>query len=182
MRKYGYWVLIFSFLAGCGYTTRSSVSLKYKNIYIPPFLNKVEIANQTDTGSKYRLYRPRLESDVTKGVTNKFLFDGNLRPVKSDVADVTLKGELVDFRRDALRYDENSEVQEYRISVVVNLKLWDNRKNELIWQENNFTGIGDYFPTTSTLSNVTKKTDDQGTTDAIADLARRIVERCVEEW
>jgi outer membrane lipopolysaccharide assembly protein LptE/RlpB len=170
------------FLAGCGYTTRSSVSTKYKSIYIPPFLNKIEIANEADNASKYRLYRPRLESDVTKGVSNRFLFDGNIRPVKSEAADLTLKGEVVDYRRDALRYDDNNEVAEYRINVSVNLKLWDNQKNEQVWEERGFTGIADYFPTTTTLLNVTTKTDEQATNDAITDLGRRIVERCVEEW
>ncbi|MCX5697040.1 MAG: LPS assembly lipoprotein LptE [Candidatus Omnitrophica bacterium] len=169
-------------ILGCGYTTRSAISTKYKTVYIPPFLNKIDIANESSTGNKYTIYHPGLESDVTKGVSNKFLFDGNIRPVKSEAADVTLKGELVDYRRDALRYDDSSEVAEYRISVSVNLKLWDNRKNELIWEENGFTGIADYFPTTSTLLNVTKKTDDQAISDAVVDLARRIVERSVEEW
>ncbi len=165
-------------ILGCGYTTRSAISTKYKSVYIPPFLNKIDIANESYSGNKYTIYHPGLESDVTKNVSNKFLFDGNIRPVKSEAADVTLKGELVEFRRDALRYDDNNEVMEYRISVRVNLQLWDNPKNELIWKENNFGGEATYF----TPGHTGSRSEDAAINDALVDLARRIVERSVEEW
>jgi hypothetical protein len=168
--------------AGCGYTTRSLISSQYRTIYITPFANSVDITRETDVGRKYRLYRPHLETDVTRSISDKYLFDGNLKPVESSVADVTLKGDLIEFRKDPLRYDTNDEVAEYRISVVVTLALTDNKNQELIWEEKRFAGEATYFPTTSTLPNVTKKTDDQAINDAIADLARRVVERTVEQW
>jgi hypothetical protein len=91
---------------------------------------------------------------------------------------VVLKGELLEFRRDPLRYDDNDEVQEYRISIRVNLQLEDKRKGQLIWEENNFAGETTYF----TPGHSGSKSEDTAVNDAIADLARRIVERCVEEW
>lgn len=84
---------------------------------------------------------------------------------------------MVEFRRDPLRYTDNNDVEEYRINIVVNLSLWDNRENKLIWQENNFTGDTTYF-TTGQLA----KPEDTAVSDAINDLARRIVERTVEQW
>ncbi len=121
-----------------------------------------------------------LESDVTRAVINKYLFDGNLRPVKSENADLILKGELTEFRRDPLRYTNNDEVEEYRINIRVNLNLWNTKENILVWQENNFTGDFTYFTSFSKAG--IPKSDDQAVTDAVADLARRIVERTVEEW
>lgn len=169
-------------VAGCGYTTRSMISSQYRTIYITPFVNKIDITREFDVDRKYRLYRPHLESDLTRAVSEKYLFDGNLKPVDPDLADVTLKGELIEFRKDPLRYDNGDEVAEYRVSVVVGMSLWDNKKQETIWEEKSFTGDTTFFPTTSTLPNVVKKTDDQAINDAIADLARRIVERTVEQW
>ena len=84
MKKLGGRVLLFSVLcflssviSGCGYTTRSIVSAKYRTIYITPFENKVNITNSTDAENKYRLYRPTIETDITRAVNNWFLFDGS---------------------------------------------------------------------------------------------------------
>src|SRR3989338_11421286 len=178
---FGLWSLVFG-LTGCGYTTRSAIVSKYKTIYVKPFVNKIDITVETDAASKYKIYKPFLETDITKKVINRYLFDGNLRPAKEENADLVLKGELVDFRKDPLRYTDSDEVEEYRLNLVVNISLWNNRKKELIWEENNFTGDFSYFTTLATSPNVTKKTDEQAIPDAITDLARRIVERTVEQW
>lgn len=167
-------------ITGCGYTTRSMISNKFKTIYIVPFVNKIDITKEAYTASKYKLYKPTLETDISKSVTNRFLFDGNLRPVKEGSADLILKGELIEFRRDPLRYTDNDEVEEYRINLVVNISLWDKKEDKLVWEENGFTGDSTYF--TSFTTTGVAKSDDAATSDAIADLARRIVERTVEQW
>lgn len=169
-------------LSGCGYTTRSMVSTKFKTIYVEPFSNKIDITKETDSGSKYKLYKPTIETDLTRAVINKFLFDGNLKPVKEENADLVLKGEVVEFRKDPLRYSTDNEVDEYRINLVVNLSLWDTKANKLVWRETGFTGDTTYFPLSSSLQAVTKKSDDVASNEAVTDLARRIVERTVEEW
>lgn len=170
--------LLLSFnLVSCGYTTRSMIADSYSTIYVTPFLNKVDITQEVDVGSKYRIYRPMLETDITRNVTNKFLFDGNLRPAKESSADLVLKGELIDFRKDPLRYDDSDEVTEYRINLVVNIALWNNKENKLLWEENNFVGDTTYFTTGSQA-----KSEGTAINDALSDLARRIVERVVEQW
>ncbi len=164
-------------ISGCGYTTRSMILNKFTTVYVEPFVNKVDITQEVYTANKYRIYRPMLETDITKSVTNKFLFDGSLKPAKDESADLILRGELIEFRRDPLRYNESDEVTEYRLNLVVNISLWDKKENKLIWQENNFTGDTAYFTT-----GAQAKTEDTAISDALTDLARRIVERTVEEW
>jgi outer membrane lipopolysaccharide assembly protein LptE/RlpB len=173
------WVFL---IAGCGYTTRSLISEKFRTIYIAPFANKIDITRDADAANKYKINKPMIETDVTKTVVSKFLIDGNLKPAKEQSADLILKGEVVEFRQDPLRYTESDEVEEYRLNVIVNISLWDRKENKMLWEERNFTGYYDYFTTYATASSVTKKTTDQATPDAINDLARRIVERTVEEW
>lgn len=168
---------LISAVAGCGYTTRSMISDRFRTIYVTPFVNKVDITNEIYTSNRYRIYRPRLETDITKSVTNKFLFDGNLRPVKEGSADLVLKGELVEFRRDPLRYSGSDDVTEYRINLVVNISLWDKKENKLVWEENNFTGDSSYFTTGAQATS-----EDTAVSNALTDLARRIVERTVEQW
>lgn len=174
--------LMVTVLTGCGYTTRSMIYGKYKTIYITPFLNKVDITQEAYSANKYRIYRPMLETDITKKVINKYLFDGNLKPIKQDQADLVLKGELLEYRKDPLSYTANGDdVTEYRININVNLSLWDTKENKLLWQESNFNGNYSYF-TSFAPGNVVVVSEDTAVNNAIEDLARRIVERTVEQW
>lgn len=168
---------LLSTVGGCGYTTRSMISDKFKTIYITPFVNKIDITYDTDAASKYKIYKPGLETDITRAVVNKYLFDGNLRPIKLESADLILKGELTEFRRDPLRYTDSDEVEEYRLNLVVNLELWNTEENKLVWEEKGFTGDTTYFT-----SGINAKSEATAINDALSDLARRIVERTVEQW
>lgn len=175
--------LLAGILAGCGYTTRSMLYGNYNTIYVAPFLNKVDITDETFSANKYRIYRPMLETEITKKVINRYLFDGNLRPVKEKEADLVLKGELVEYRKDPLSYTQDTEnVTEYRINVYVNLSLWDTKENKLLWQESNFNGNYSYFTAENPNSASIKVPEATAVNNAIDDLARRIVERTVEQW
>jgi hypothetical protein len=175
---FGLWPVACSlWLSSCGYTTRSMISNKYKTIYVAPFVNKIDITREADTANKYKVYKALLETDITKSVVDKFLFDGNLKPVKQPNADLLLKGEVTEFRRDPLRYDDDNNVEEYRINILVNLKLIDAKSEQALWQENGFTSDSSYF-----VRGTNAKPDDTAVSEAISDLSRRIVERTVEQW
>jgi len=167
-----------SCLTGCGYTTRSMIAGKYRTVYITPFKNKIDITRETNNGTNYRIYRPALETDVTSAVVQKFLIDGNLKPVKEhDSADLVLEGDLTDFHKDALRYDRNDNVQEYRVNVGVRLKITDQAKGQVLWEEPSFTGYASYF-----VSGAQANSEAAAISDAITDLSRRVVERTVDQW
>ena len=168
--------LLSTVLTGCGYTTRSMLTTKYKSIYITPFLNKVSVTQEAYSANKYRIYRPMLETDITKKVINRYLFDGNLKPLKEERADLVLKGELIEYRKDPLSYTaDNNDVTEYRINIYVNLSLWDNKENKLLWEEKNFNGNYTYFTAADTISTNIKVSEDTAVNNAVEDLARRIV-------
>ncbi|MDP2927561.1 MAG: LptE family protein [Candidatus Omnitrophota bacterium] len=170
-------------LTGCGYTTRSMLSGKYNTIYVAPFLNKVDVTQESFSANKYRIYRPMLETDITKKVINRYLFDGNLKPAKEAAADLVLKGELIEYRKDPLSYTANTEnVTEYRINIYVNLSLWDVKENKLLWQENNFNGNYSYFTADNANVASIKVPESTAVNNAVEDLARRVVERTVEQW
>lgn len=170
-------ILCIGAASGCGYTTRSLITKEYHTIYIPPFTNKVDITNEMNIGSRYRLYRPMIESDVTRAVVNQYILDGNLKPLKEGAADLILKGDVVEFRKDPLRYTDNDEVLQYRVSIVINMSLWDAKNNAEIWHENRFTGDTTFF-----VSGLEAKAEDAAINDAVKDLARRVVERTIEQW
>ncbi|MFC1576983.1 LPS assembly lipoprotein LptE [Candidatus Omnitrophota bacterium] len=170
-------VCLMCFLAGCGYTTRSLLPSKYRSICVENFANKIDISGETSDLRMYRGYRPGLEAEITEAVTEKFIFDGNLKITDREGADLLLTGELLDFAREGILYDRNDEVEEYRVRLIVDIELKNARDDTLVWRERNFAGESTYR-TTGSLA----KTEDAGVQEARDDLARRIVERVVEGW
>jgi len=170
-------ILIFSFLSGCGYTTRSMMDPNIRTIYIKPFENSIDFGAEDSTYRKLRTYFPRMEIDITNAVIDRYIFDGNLKVVKEEDADIILNGELIEYRRDVLRYDEGENVEEYRLYIIVNISLWNVEEEKATWTEDGFTGETTYFVRGSQA-----KSESTAIKDGITDLARRIVERTVENW
>ncbi|MFH1577708.1 MAG: LptE family protein [Candidatus Omnitrophota bacterium] len=166
-------------LGGCGYSARSLISNLYRTIYVRPFANKIDITSETSVGRRYKLYYPLLEKDITSQVINQFIRDGNLRIAKEEQADLIIEGELIDYRRDALRYtgEDDEEVEEYRISIVVKLKLYDTAKQATLWEVGGLVGDTTYFTQGSQA-----KSESSAIADALDDLGRRVVDRVVEVW
>ena len=163
--------------AGCGYTTRSLLPPAFKTIYVENFKNSINVTAEQSNLRMYRGYRPGMEIELTKAVISRYIFDGNLKVANDGKADLILKAELVDFKRDALRYDANDNVEEYRIKMVVNMQLDDAKTGTMVWRERGFAGESTYR-TSGSLA----KSESQAVADAIIDLARRIVERTIEAW
>lgn len=161
------------FVTGCGYTTGSVISSRFQTVYVAPFKNKIDYGSEKEKN----VYLPLMEVKVTNAVVDRFLFDGNLDIATEDRADIVLKGELLRYERSPLRYDDNDEVQEYRIAITVNISLWEPGKSEPVWSEPYFMGDTTYYTSGSLVI-----TEDAAVEKAITDLARRIVERTIEDW
>jgi len=169
-------------ITGCGYTTRPGLATHLRTVYIKPFVNKIDLTQLTTDYQRFPIYRHGMESDLTSAIINRFQFTGLLRPASPGNADSRLEGELVEFRRDALRYDASQQVEEWRLNVVVNLRFYDLHANPagggtLVWEEERLTGDTTYFALGPNAESEAKALD-----RAIQDLARRVVERTVENW
>lgn len=159
--------------SGCGYTTSSTLPNSIKTIRVEPFKNSI---NYTE-GTSRNIYLPLLEVEARNAVIDRFLFDGNLKVVELPEADLILKGELKRYERTALRYTDNDDVQEYRVHITVSFELSNARSGEISWSEPNFVGEATYFVT-----GPSARSEEAAVDDAILDLARRIVERTIEDW
>ena len=164
-------------LVGCGYTTRPGLASYLKTIYVKPLTNKIDLTQLTNDYQHFPVYRHGLESDVTTAIINRFQFTGLLRPANPSHADSRLEGELVDFRRDALRYNASQQVEEWRLSVVVDLRYYDQHQNTVLWEESRLTGDATYFELGAKAESEASALD-----RAVKDVARRVVERTVENW
>lgn len=166
-------------LSGCGYTTHAYVSKTgYRTIYIEPFVNKVDTTSEFSEGRRFKTYYPLLENKITNAIVDKFNFDGNLKSAKKEEADLILKGDLVNYRRESVRTSANDSVDEYRIDIFVNITLTENNaEKKVVWQKDGFAGDASYYT-----SGQLAKSESQALDDATKDLARRIVELTVEAW
>jgi len=162
---------------GCGYTTGSLLPAHIKNIYVENFANSIPITAEVSEINIYKTYSPRLETDITEAVINKYIFDGHLRITRKEDADIILKGELIDFRREPVKYGYDDSIEEYRLAIIVNMKMTDAKTGKLMWREDGFAGSDYYF-----LTGPETKSENDALTDALDDLARRIVERTIEVW
>ena len=161
------------FFSGCGYTTKSTLPQSIKTIRVEPFKNSIDYT----TGISRNIYLPLLEVEARNAVIDRFLFDGNLKVVEPHQADLILKGELKRYQRTALRYTDDDDVQEYRVHVTVSFELSHAGSDEISWSEPNFVGEATYF-----VSGPSAKSEESAVDEAILDLARRIVERTIENW
>jgi hypothetical protein len=177
--KYAGFASLFAifFLDGCGYTTRSLLPAEFKTIRVENVVNKINVTAEQSNLRMYRGYRPGMEIELTKAIIDRYLFDGNLKIATEAKADLILNTELIDYKRDALRYDANDNIEEYRIKIIVNLQLVNAKTGATEWKERGFAGETTYM-TTGPLA----KSDSMAVAAAELDLARRIVERTIEAW
>ena len=157
----------------CGYSTNLLLASGVRTIHVEDIKNSIDYTQENTND----IYIPLLEVKVRNAIIDRFLFDGHLKVAQPDKADVTLKGELISYDRSVLRRTDNDNVEEYRVRVTVNVTLWDRTKEKVIWQENAFSGESDYFVT-----GPLAKSETVAINDAVTDLARRIVERSIENW
>ncbi|HNV23335.1 MAG TPA: LptE family protein [Candidatus Omnitrophota bacterium] len=164
------WIML---VQGCGYTLSSTLPSRLNTIHITLFKNAIDFSE----ANKRNLYFPMLEVDVKNALSDEFLFNGRLKIADEDTADLVLKGELRNYQRQALRYTDNNDVQEYRVLITVSLQLWDNTHEKNMWTESAFVGQATYFVTGAQAT-----TEESAVQEAIKDLAKRVVERTVEYW
>ncbi|MBI4388493.1 MAG: LptE family protein [Candidatus Omnitrophica bacterium] len=163
--------LLFSLIAGCGYTQKVVLPGGIRTIYVETFKNAIP-------AERIFAYRSGLEIDLTNAVIKRFNFDGNVRIVKDkSKADAKLVGAIISYDQEAIRYTTLDRPQELRLHLVVDVKLINLKTGELMWHEANFSG-----------STLFEPNDEQGlrrvsaASDAVQDLARNIVDRTVEDW
>lgn len=161
---------VFLCLSGCGYTQSVTLPGHIKTIAIPTFQNKIP------PQERYA-YRPGLEIELTNAVRDRFIFDGNLKVVDESEADAVLKGAIISYEQEGLRFDRLEDVEEYRLFLVVSFELVDRKTEEILIQESNFSGQTEFFTSRSPAS--VRRT---AANNVVVDLAKSLVDRIVEEW
>lgn len=163
--------------SGCGYSNKSLLPNSIKSVYIAPVQNAINLSQEISDKDRFKVYRPGIEIDLTNAIINRFIFEGNLKVTKREASQAILETKLIDYRRDPLRYSDGDDIQEYRLSVVVDVSLSELATGKVIWRESNLTG-----DTTFLISGPRAISEDQAASKAVEDLARRVIEKTIEVW
>ncbi len=171
MRWVGVWGLVVAMaFSGCGYTRQTVLPRNMKTIYVETVKNKLDAENIYG-------YQPGLEMDITNAVIRRLQQDGTMKVVEQKKADAILKTDLLSLDQEGLRFNSLEGVSQYRLHIVVRLKLVEAKTGDLIWEEPNFSGDTEYYVTT-----VTSIGEQKAAVDAVQHLAYNIADRIVEDW
>lgn len=163
-------------LCGCGYSNKTLLPSDVKSIHVAPVKNIIDLSGEIGDKYRFRVTRPGIEVDMTNAIINRYLFDGTLKVASPESADAVLEAKIMDYRRDALRYTDGDDVQEYRLSVILEAVLYRARDRKVLWRED-VTGDTSFF-----LSGTLATSEDEAVAKAVEDAARRVVEKTIELW
>ena len=157
-------------LSGCGYTQKAVLPENVKTIHVDTVKNAIPIERLFG-------YVPGLEITITNAIIKRLNRDGNLQVVPKDQADAVLESELVSFDQEGLRFNNLESVEEYRLYLVLAMRLRNVKTGQIIWEEPNFSGDAEYF-----VSGVRSIAREEAAQQAVERLARNVVDRVVEDW
>ena len=163
--------------SGCGYTAKSLLPESIRTVSVSPVKNAIDLSSEIGDKNRFRVYRPGVEVDITNAIINRFIFDGNLKVTSLDKADAVVEAKLRDYRRDPLRYSDGDDVQEVRLSIVLDAVVYQARSHKVLWHEEGLTGDTTFF-----LSGPRAQSEDEAVVKAVEDVARRVVEKTIELW
>jgi outer membrane lipopolysaccharide assembly protein LptE/RlpB len=147
-------------LSGCGvYSFSGSMSSGIESIAVPVFENE-----SVEYG---------IAEELTSGVIEGFVADNTLKVISRSKADAVLEGIILRYERSAYTYDENDQVQEYKVNITAKVRL-NKSDGSLVWEEESLADYGIY--------NADDETEEEGKSRAIEKIAEDIVNRTVKDW
>jgi hypothetical protein len=171
-------------LAGCGYTTKSSLDPQYRTIAVNAFKNY---------SIEYDLQAP-----LTNAVIRKFITDGRLEVVDNKQADLLLDGIILNYTLKGLIYDEHDEVTQFLCVVQAGARVTDSKTGKILWEDPQMSGETTFYTRASgkssdrlrgnaemflpTVRSFPSMEENRGASEALEQLASDIFYRTIEPW
>ncbi len=149
---------VFVLVSGCGYSQKSLISRKINSIYITTFENNT--------------FMRGIEFDIAKAVKDEIMSRTSLRIVQKDSADVIMTGKIGGSAQAALSQSRDNLV-ESSVSISASIALLDTRTGRSMG--GGASGGAAFIVDRG--ENVQSATE-----EAIAILARNLVNQLEEEW
>ncbi len=171
-------------LAGCGYTTESTLPAKYQTVFVSSF---------KDMSPQYDLQAP-----LTNAIVRKFVTDGRLDVANRENADLLLEGTILDYRMKGLTFDQADNVTQFLVVVAAAARLTDKETGEVLWEEPLLAGETTYYTRAAgqssdwlrgnseaflpTVRSFSTEEENRAASEALEQLASDIFYRTVEPW
>ena len=152
--------------AGCGYSLRGNLPDHIKTVAVPIFQNRTPV--------------PAVENFLTNAVVNAFSANGRLRLTTVDRADAILDGEITNYSLVSIAYDSAANIRQFRLTVTLNLRFRDMRRNEVLFQRTGFSDRADFAVPGTVAETIT--TSESALQQAATDIARSVVSFAVERF
>ncbi|MCP4685375.1 MAG: LptE family protein [bacterium] len=145
---------------GCGvYTFNPKGKSDISTIAVEPFENQTQEYGLTDR--------------LTEVIIDAFISDGNLKIVPLEGADAVLAGTLLKYDRVVEKFDENDQVEEYKIVMAFEITLRNPQDQSEIWKER-MTQEGAY--------NASEQTEEDGQLLAGERLVEAVINKTTKSW
>lgn len=151
---------------GCGYSLGGTLPSHLRSVAVPVFRNLTAV--------------PAIENFLTNAVVNAFATNGRLRVVGVGQADAILEGDVTGYSLQSIAFDATANVRQYRLTVTLNLRFRDVRRNEMLFQRTGYSDRADFaVPGTVAETIVATETALQ---QAARDIARSVVSFTIEPF
>lgn len=160
-------ILLFFSLSGCGYHlagTVSSLPPDVKKIAIPQFSNKT--------------LRPDIENQFTNALLDEFAKGKKVEVVGEGEADAVVKGTITAFETTPISYAGKDVIQEYRVTVRLEVSLVKKADEAVIWKDKNMAYFADYKNDPDVA--ISEANRDAATRKIAVDLARQMYSNILE--
>jgi hypothetical protein len=85
---------------------------------------------------------PEIHQTLTDSLVEAFVRSGALKVVDEDVADVVLRGTVVEVQEEPFTYGDQAD--QFRVTLYINVVCVDAREKKTIWEERRLRGFGIY--------------------------------------
>ena len=151
---------------GCGYSLSGNLPSHLRTVAVPVFRNLTPV--------------PAVENFLTNAVVNAFATNGRLRVVGVDQADAILEGDVAGYSLQSIAFNAAANVRQYRLTVTLNLRFRDVRRNEMLFQRTGFSDRAD-FAVPGTVAETIVATE-AALQQAATDIARSVVSFTIERF
>jgi outer membrane lipopolysaccharide assembly protein LptE/RlpB len=152
--------------AGCGYSLRGNLPDHLKTVAVPIFQNRTPV--------------PAVENFLTNAVVNAFSTNGRLRVTTVDRADAILEGEITNYYLQSIAYDATANIRQYRLTVTLNLRFRDVRRNEMLFQRYGYSDRADFAVPGTVAETITAS--EGALQQAATEIGRSVVSFAIERF
>ncbi len=165
VKRFIFACLILVVIGGCYYSVYSNAYPHLKKVRVEPFENQTAEFGLSD----------KALNDLSLSVRN----DGRLKMVTQE-PDCSLEGSITSFTEKIYSYTDANQVQDYQLTMVVDVVFTDLVKNEVIYENKSLRLTELYKVSDDSTARFSSK--EEAMTEIFANLFKKVIQSSLEAW